>query len=567
MKSEVKTFDQFLQSTSAISEDTVKGVPIDDYGDLIGLSDKSESSFNNLNLPSDGPIGSLRNSAYANVNVPTRGYKPTVLKDGRLGCAAAVSLIFYRATGYAITDSSKLIELSTSKLWNTFSTSSNWKKISNWKSDYKPGDFIITARGSQAGHVGVVVDNGNIISNSSGGFAGDNPGQIEQNYTIKGWEKVAARNPDKTAIFRYVGPFRKKWGGPEMSRGEAQASKSDKSTPAKVKYGSTGTEVKRLQLSLLSAIPDSLPKYGADGKFKEETLSALKEFQKINKIKQTGVLDADTANALKKTNSYNNSDKKPASTKKFSKLVKIYDSENRKIVIARILSDGKIVIKSKSGEILGHAEKSNGNITLEYPLGTKSSPSESSSKSVDKSIFNILTSTQPQSKSNKSTVSSGSKLSPSDFIKTYGPAMIEATKGTPLLPSVKLAQAALETGWGEHVIGSANNMFGIKAAGSPNEYWDGSKVTAGTSEYYGGKRGSYQKSFRKYDSYKDSIMDHSRLLLKQPNYQGVRDATTPEDQARALAAGGYATSPTYADKLISIINKYNFKSLDQQAGK
>ena len=146
------------------------------------------------------------------------------------------------------------------------------------------------------------------------------------------------------------------------------------------------------------------------------------------------------------------------------------------------------------------------------------------------------TSTKP---SENTKVIVGTKLTPSNFKNTYGQNMVNATKGTPLFPSVKLAQAALETGWGKHTIGDANNMFGIKAYGSPNEYWDGSYVSA-----------------------EDSILDHSRLLMTSGRYQPVRDAKTADEQAKALKEAGYATGSEYANKLILIMNKYGFKELD-----
>lgn len=171
-------------------------------------------------------------------------------------------------------------------------------------------------------------------------------------------------------------------------------------------------------------------------------------------------------------------------------------------------------------------------------------------------------STTPTKSVEDTKIIAGIKLSPNNFKNTYGQNMINATKGTPLFPSVKLAQAALETGWGKHTIGDANNMFGIKAYGSPNEYWDGSYVYADSPEEYDGKRDTYRSKFRKYKSLEDSILDHSRLLMTKDRYQPVRDAKTAEEQAQALKATGYATGSKYADKLISIMNKYDFKELD-----
>ena len=189
----------------------VDATQMDSYGASAGITDKNDSA--DLQQPTAGPIGNIVNSAYANLNVSTRKIPGT--KGGNLGCAAAVSIIFYRATGYAIAGSGA-VTLGTISLWNHMDAESKksngvWRKITNWKTESQPGDIILTARGSKAGHVGVVVDGGNIISNSSGGFKGDQKGQIELNYNLNSWESVANRNPSQTASFRYVGPYKRNW--------------------------------------------------------------------------------------------------------------------------------------------------------------------------------------------------------------------------------------------------------------------------------------------------------------------------------------------------------------------
>jgi hypothetical protein len=133
-------------------------------------------------------------------------------EGGNLGCAAAVSVIFLRATGYQI-NPGRDIELGTTTLYNVLlKDTKNWKKRPDWR-QAKPGDVIVTSRRPPAGHTGVVIDTNNkdgslnIISNSSSGFNGSAPGTIQQNYSIKGWEKVALRNPSQTAAFEYIGPY------------------------------------------------------------------------------------------------------------------------------------------------------------------------------------------------------------------------------------------------------------------------------------------------------------------------------------------------------------------------
>jgi len=207
-----KAEDPTGQGSPRVAVEKISSSEMDTYGSKVGISDKGESA--NLQQPSAGPIGNIVNSAYANLNVPTRKIPGT--DGGNLGCAAAVSIIFYRATGYAIAGSGA-ITLGTSSLWNHFSKESEksgsvWKKITNWKTESQPGDIILTSRGTKPGHVGVVVDGGNIVSNSSGGFKGDKKGQIELNYNLNSWDSVAQRNPSKTASFRYVGPYKTSWG-------------------------------------------------------------------------------------------------------------------------------------------------------------------------------------------------------------------------------------------------------------------------------------------------------------------------------------------------------------------
>ena len=155
-------------------------------------------------------------------------------------------------------------------------------------------------------------------------------------------------------------------------------------------------------------------------------------------------------------------------------------------------------------------------------------------------------------------------MKPSEFLAKYGSAFVIACQDSGIFPSVKLAQAALETGWGKSVVG--NNMFGIKASGSQSPYWHGEAVSAGTSEFENGSYVGTVSKFRKYATVADSIRDHTWFLEHNSRYAkaGVFTAQTPEEQSRALQSAGYATDPSYASKLISIINSNNLKRFDQK---
>ena len=135
----------------------------------------------------------------------------------------------------------------------------------------------------------------------------------------------------------------------------------------------------------------------------------------------------------------------------------------------------------------------------------------------------------------------------------------EAAERTTGIPArFMLGQAALESGWGKHMIrttdgSNSHNLFGIKA--TPN--WKGRTVDAVTTEYINGVPQRRVEKFRAYDSYADSFRDYARLLSSNPRYEKVvANARDAESFARGLQRAGYATDPEYANKLTSIIKNH-----------
>ncbi|MGG4607475.1 flagellar assembly peptidoglycan hydrolase FlgJ [Providencia sp. Me31A] len=119
-----------------------------------------------------------------------------------------------------------------------------------------------------------------------------------------------------------------------------------------------------------------------------------------------------------------------------------------------------------------------------------------------------------------------------------------------------LAQAALESGWGQREILKADgktshNLFGIKAG----KNWQGPVTNIMTTEVINGKTIKMRDDFRVYDSYEEAIADYINLLTENPRYKDVKKAPTPEIAARRLHQAGYATDPGYSDKLITLINQ------------
>jgi hypothetical protein len=200
----------------------------------------NSSAVNNGTYKLNPPLGNVLSSGPSAIVAAAKnslGFSTKITfgqqtKGGSVGCAAAVSVIFLRATGRKVTSPNSIIyntpnqfnkdiEVSTFTLYDTFSKDTkNWKKRSDWR-NAQPGDIIVTATGAKPGHTGVIIDqtiarNGKnyykIISNSSSGFAGSAPGTIQPNYDIYTWEfgkySISPRNPNRTAAFEYIGPFK-----------------------------------------------------------------------------------------------------------------------------------------------------------------------------------------------------------------------------------------------------------------------------------------------------------------------------------------------------------------------
>lgn len=174
----------------------------------------------------------------------------------------------------------------------------------------------------------------------------------------------------------------------------------------------------------------------------------------------------------------------------------------------------------------------------------------------------LLRSLSPRAVRNSQTQQAGSAGDSSKpahvqaFQNTLTPHAEEASRATGIPAKFMLGQAALESGWGKHVMkmadgSSSHNLFGIKA--SPN--WKGKTVDAVTTEYVNGVPQKRVEKFRAYDSYADSFRDYANLLRSNPRYAKVlANATDVHGFAHGLQRAGYATDPNYAAKLTNIIN-------------
>ncbi|MCR8633508.1 glycoside hydrolase family 73 protein [Paenibacillus radicis (ex Xue et al. 2023)] len=133
-----------------------------------------------------------------------------------------------------------------------------------------------------------------------------------------------------------------------------------------------------------------------------------------------------------------------------------------------------------------------------------------------------------------------------NFIDILAPLAVAEQKRTGILASITISQGALESAWGSAA--PRNNLFGIKGTGQ--------EFT--TQEYINGAFVTVTDGFRVYSNWEGSVIDHSNFLIENSRYTkaGFLDRCSVLDYAgaaQALQAAGYATDPSYATKLISII--------------
>jgi len=145
------------------------------------------------------------------------------------------------------------------------------------------------------------------------------------------------------------------------------------------------------------------------------------------------------------------------------------------------------------------------------------------------------------------------KITPEEYIKRYKKVAVEEMNIYGIPASITLAQGCLESNFGNSTLAvKANNHFGIKCHSS----WTGKKIYQDDNKKH--------ECFRHYKSAWESFRDHSKFLKSQSRYAFLFDykITDYKKWAYGLKKAGYATSPTYPQRLITIIEKYNLSQYD-----
>lgn len=148
------------------------------------------------------------------------------------------------------------------------------------------------------------------------------------------------------------------------------------------------------------------------------------------------------------------------------------------------------------------------------------------------------------------------KFTTEQYIQSYKDEAIKNMQMKKVPASITLAQGILESGNGNSDLAKlANNHFGIKC----HTDWKG--------DTYHKDDDAPNECFRKYNSVLDSYKDHADFLCGRERYKGLflLEITDYKGWARGLKSAGYATSPTYADQLISLIERYELHKYDKEA--
>ena len=147
------------------------------------------------------------------------------------------------------------------------------------------------------------------------------------------------------------------------------------------------------------------------------------------------------------------------------------------------------------------------------------------------------------------------KTDPVKFIAELRPGanQCEIAYGVPA--GFTIAQGALESAWGTSELSiAANNIFGIKA----DKSWGGDTIAMDTKEHINGKDVIVRAYWRKYPNWIQCLLDRGKFFHANPRYKAA--LAYPNDARKfafEIAKAGYATDPSYYNKLIATMESHN----------
>ena len=211
-------------------------------------------------------------------------------------------------------------------------------------------------------------------------------------------------------------------------------------------------------------------------------------------------------------------------------------------------------------------------------LSSDNQAAETHNISVNSSAVQVFKTDEPEIQSAETIygeVVNGQFDSPQNFVEKLWPMAEKAAEKLGVTADVIISQAALETGWGKHIIStgknSSFNLFNIKA----NPGWTGERMEKSSMEFVQGRAIQQKSDFRAYSSLEESFEDYVSFLKENPRYQSIFATQLNTTQTSDLSSeqllhdtqyqskssyieelqkAGYATDPAYAKKVLNVLN-------------
>lgn len=150
------------------------------------------------------------------------------------------------------------------------------------------------------------------------------------------------------------------------------------------------------------------------------------------------------------------------------------------------------------------------------------------------------------------------------FIETIGPIIQEEAKERGYkVSSAIIAQACIESGYNTSLLSMKyHNYFGMKCGGS----WKGPSVNMATKEEYNSQLVSIRDNFRVYPDMISGVRGYFDFISTN-RYANLKTAETAEEYLKRIKADGYATSSTYVNTCMNVVNRYGLTSFDHETYK
>ena len=209
----------------------------------------------------------------------------------------------------------------------------------------------------------------------------------------------------------------------------------------------------------------------------------------------------------------------------------------------------------------GNSATSNASQTVASQTAADSALAQSAeAKQAAPKAASAVAASQENSTTDLSALHFSNNASQQAFIQSVAPGAIQGWNEYKVLPSITVAQAIVESGWGRSALSTqAHNLFGIKGS------YNGNSVVMRTREVYGGRSVYVNANFRAYANNSESVTDHGRFLNVNSRYRNLLGDTNYASVANKLRQDGYATDPSYASTLIRFVQTYNLNQLDAVA--